>query len=229
MQRQKSRGNTQREKDIVVWHLVIADGHPIVLRGLLNLLGSAGDFNVVATCSSGTECIRAIRQLRPQLALVDMAMPGLDRVAILELVTSEQLPTRIVLLCASPEEYNLRHAAVRGAQGILFKNSTPNLLLQGLREVAFGRKWLPYTFVSGALDRQREQQNHTAAVPTLTDREQEVMLLASEGQSNKQIARHLGVAEGTIKTHPHKVYQKTAISNRTSLAALATSSYRRTP
>jgi len=227
MQRQKSRGNTQREKDIVVWHLVIADGHPIVLRGLLNLLGSAGDFNVVATCSSGTECIRAIRQLRPQLALVDMAMPGLDGVEILGLVTSEQLPTRIVLLCASAEEYDLRHAAVRGAQGILFKNSTPDLLRQGLREVAFGRKWLPHTFVSGALGPQREQQNHAAAVPNLTDREQAVMLLASEGQSNKQIARHLGVVEGTIKMHLHNVYQKTAISNRTGLAALAIS-YRQT-
>ncbi len=209
--------------------LVIADSHPIVLRGLLNLLGSERDFNVVATCSSGTECIQAIRQLRPQLALLAMVMPGLDGVEILELVTSEQLPTRIVLLCASAEEYNLRHAAVRGAQGILFKNSTPDLLRQDLREVAFGRKWLPHTFVSGALGPQREQQNHTAAVSTLTDREQEVMLLASEGQSNKQIARHLSVAEGTIKTHLHKVYQKTAISNRTSLAALATSSYRRTP
>lgn len=200
-------------------HLVIADGHPIVLRGLLNLLGSAGDFNIVATCSSGSECIRDIRQLRPQLALVDIAMPVLDGIKILELVISERLPTRIVLLCASIEEYNLRHAAARGAHGILFKNSTPDLLRQGLREVAFGQRRLPDTFASGTLVSHRKQHNH--AVLTLTDREQEVMLLASEGLSNKQIARHLSVAEGTIKIHLHNVYQKTATGKRADLASVA--------
>src|SRR5436305_10399286 len=127
--------------------LIIANHHPIVLRGLVNLLGSTSDFSVVATCSSGSDCVKVIRKLRPELALLDLSMPGLNGFEILNLVRSEHIRTRIILLCASPEDSDLDHAVAQGAHGILFKNSTPDLLLQGIREVAFGRKWPPVALI----------------------------------------------------------------------------------
>src|SRR5262245_15864310 len=123
--------------------LVIADDHPVVLLGLIGLLGSKSPFTIVAGCSSGTECISTLRKLRPDIALLDVSMPDVNGLQILDIVKAEELPTRVVLYSASMADRDLAAAVVRGVHGILFKDCSPDDLLHGLREVASGRKWLP--------------------------------------------------------------------------------------
>ena len=203
--------------------LLIADDHPVVLLGLISLLGSKQPFTIVASCSNGTESISIIRKLRPHVALLDTSMPGPESFEILDIVRAEDLPTRIVLFSASITDRDVAAAAARGVHGVLFKDCSPDTLLRGLREVASGRKWLPVMLMNGVFQRETRQEDRSAAFGTLTDREYEAMLLVSTGLTNKQIARRLNICEGTVKLHLHNVYGKLAVSNRTALAALARS------
>ena len=106
--------------------VVVADPHPVVVYGLTSLLGAYDDFNVVAGCYDGRQCMQAIRDLSPDIALLDMFMPGLPGLDILASVTSEQLPTRVVFLTAFAEDRDLLTAVARGAYGVIFKDATPS-------------------------------------------------------------------------------------------------------
>jgi two-component system nitrate/nitrite response regulator NarL len=194
-----------------------------MLRGLHCLLDSQFPFTIVASCSTGTDCINILRELQPDIALVDILLPDLNGLEILDIVRTEELPSRIIFLAASITDRDLTAAAIRGAHGVLLKDYSSDALLHGLREVASGRNCLPATLINGAVQRETEQANRFAGFRALTNREHEVMLLAAVGLSNKQIARHLHLREGTVKFHLHKVYCKTGVSNRTSLVAFARS------
>jgi two-component system nitrate/nitrite response regulator NarL len=203
--------------------LLIADDQPVVLHGLISLVGSDRSFSIVASCSNGIESISIIRTLRPDVALLDMSMPGLDGLEILAIVRAEDLPTRIVFLTESIQDHDLTSAAVCGPHGIVFKDCSPDALLHGLRAVARGREWLPTALIDGAVQSETEREDRSASFDALTDREREVIRLAAEGLSNKEIARHLNVCDGTIKVHLQNVYRKVAVRNRTALTALAIS------
>jgi two-component system nitrate/nitrite response regulator NarL len=204
--------------------VVIADRHPVVLQGLTNLLGPHSGFKVVACCSDGTNCIEAIRNLVPDLAILDISMYGLTGLDILAIANSESLPTRIVFFVASIDENELVMAAAAGAYGVILKDVAPETLVQSLQQVAAGHRLLPRLASEQAIPREQE---HVAirenVLAVLTDRERQIMRLVSEGLSNKEIGRRLNLADGTIKVHLHNIYQKLEINNRTVLAALAIS------
>jgi two-component system nitrate/nitrite response regulator NarL len=204
--------------------VVIADRHPVVLQGLMNALGAQSGFEVVACCSDGTTCIEAIRSLVPDIAILDVSMPGLTGLEILTVANSESLSTRLVFFTASVEDRELVRSAAAGAYGVILKDVTLEILVQSLRQVADGQRLLPLTSSDQAVPRERRNIAITENVLTvLTDRERQIMFLVSEGLSNKEIGRRLNIADGTIKVHLHHVYQKLEISNRTALAALAVS------
>jgi len=204
--------------------VVIADRHPVVLQGLTNVLGAESGFKVVASCSDGTDCVDAIRRLVPDIAILDISLPGLTGLEILAIANSENLPTRLVFFTASIDDRELVMSAAAGAYGVIPKDATPEFMLQSLRQVADGQRLLPLPSADPAVS--REQGNIAIAenvLTVLTDRERQIMRLVSEGLSNKEIGRRLNIADGTIKVHLHHIFQKLEISNRTVLAALAIS------
>jgi two-component system nitrate/nitrite response regulator NarL len=211
--------------------VIIADRHPVVVHGLISLLGAESDFKLVASCNDGKRCLQAIRDLSPDIALLDIFMPGLTGLDILAAATSEHLPTRIVFLTASAEDRELIIAAARGAYGVILKEAAPEVLVQCLRQVASGRRLLPLANTESA--RWQENAPSTAmsenVLTVLTERERQIMHLVSEGLSNKEVGRQLNISDGTIKVHLHHIYQKLAISNRTALAALAFSHHDESP
>src|SRR5262249_10425548 len=145
--------------------LVIADDQPVVLHGLISLVGSDQSFTIVASSSNGTESIYIIRTLRPDVALLDMSMPGLNRPEIFAIVRAANLPTRIVFLTESIQDHDLTSAAVRGVHGVVFKDCSPDALLHGLRAVASGRKWLPTALIDDAV----QSEDRSVAFDALTD------------------------------------------------------------
>jgi len=200
--------------------VVIADRHPVVLQGLTNVLTAESGFKIVACCSDGTDCIEAIRSLVPDIAILDISLPGLTGLEILTIANSESLPTRMVFFTASVEDRELIVSAAAGAYGVILKDVAPEILMQSLREIADGQRLLPLPTVP------REQGNvaNTENVLTvLTERERQIMRLVSGGLSNKEIGRRLNITDGTIKQHLHHIYQKLEISNRTVLAAFVIS------
>jgi two-component system, NarL family, nitrate/nitrite response regulator NarL len=205
--------------------VIIADRYPVFLCGLISVLREQDDFDIVASCCNGTECIQAIRKLSPRIALLDISMPGLSGLEILATAASEGLCTRVLLLTASMEAHELATAAARGAYGVVPKDASPETLIGCLRRVAVGRRTLP--FVSSG-EELRQVQGRGARngdtqdmLSMLTERERQIMQLVSEGLSNKEIGHWLDISDGTIKVHLHNIYQKLSINNRTTLAALA--------
>jgi len=202
--------------------VVIADHHPVVLQGLTNILGAASGFEVVACCSDGTDCIEAIRSLVPDIAIIDISMPGLTGLEILAIANFESLPTRLVFFTASVEDRELIVSAAAGAYGVILKDVALEILVQSLRQVADGQRLLPLPpSDQTALREQKNVANAENVLTVLTDRERQIMRLVSEGLSNKEIGRRLNIVDGTIKVHLHHIFQKLEISNRTVLATLA--------
>jgi DNA-binding NarL/FixJ family response regulator len=209
-------------KPIRVVSIVVADDHPIVLGGLVTLLKQDKALRLVASCANGQDAIDAIRTLRPDLALLDLNMPRLNGLQVLEALIAENLPTRVCFLAASPTDKEIVAAANGGAFGIILKESAPDTLISALHAIATGQKWLPSNLVNGASERLRGLQAEvTRVVDALSPREIEIMLKVAEGRSNKEVGRQLKISEGTVKMHLHSIYQKIHVSNRTSLANFA--------
>jgi two-component system nitrate/nitrite response regulator NarL len=194
--------------------VVLADRQPVVVCGLVSLLAAFADFRVVAGCYDGNECIEIIRQLSPDIALLDTSMPGLSGLDILAAVTLDHLTTRIVFFTEYADDRDLTIAIARGAYGVIFKDSPPEFLVQCLRDIGEGQRFFPLTNYNAIA-------NNGNVLTLLTERERQIMHLVSEGLSNKEVGRRLNVSDGTIKVHLQHIYRKLAINNRTALAALA--------
>src|SRR5260370_15731701 len=123
--------------------VVIADHNPVVLQGLTNILRAESGCKVVASCSNGTGCIQAIRSLAPDIAIIDISMPGLTGLEILAIANSESLSTRLVFFTASVEDRELVISAAAGAYGVILKDVAPEILVQSLRQVADRPRPLP--------------------------------------------------------------------------------------
>jgi DNA-binding NarL/FixJ family response regulator len=206
--------------------LVIADRHPVVLQGLTSVLGARNGFKAVACCSDGPSCIEAIRRLVPDIAILDLSMPGLTGLEILTMTNSERISTRLVFFTAFVQDRELVMAAAGGAYGIIQKDVALEILVQSLRQIADGQRLLPLPSPGRAVSWEQERTGIAISenvLTVLTDRERQIMALVSEGLSNKEIGRRLNIADGTIKVHLHHIFQKLEISNRTVLAALAIS------
>jgi DNA-binding NarL/FixJ family response regulator len=202
--------------------IVLADDHPVVLHGLADVLRSNADMKVVAVCSDGTTALEAIRKSSPNVAVLDVLMPGLSGIDVLESITADGLPTKVVILTATASDGQLLRAIAGGAQGLVLKEEALTDLVQCVRAVAGGRPWLPSALVNAALERETGRRSATERLThLLTTRERQIILLVAEGLSNKAVGRRLDLSEGTVKIHLHNVYQKLQVNNRTSLAALA--------
>ena len=196
--------------------VVVADHHPIVVRGLCDVFSQNG-LNVVAACVDGIQAIKALRELRPDVAVLDMYMPGADGLQVLATANSDNLNTRILFLSAAVSSRVVMTAMAEGAYAILFKDSNPDEIVSCVRDAADGKKRLPFEIFERVREKESEiAQNLTAR--KLTKREWKVAALAAQGFSNKEIARELLISEGTAKIHLHHVFKKLQVTTRVALA-----------
>ena len=199
--------------------LVIADDHPIVLEGIVGVLSAESDFKVLAKCRTGLGALRAISELKPQIAVLDIAMPEMNGVEILTKLRSEGSDTKIILLTANTTDRQVLSGIEHGARALLLKDAPLTELAQTIRRVAGGERCFPSALVEAALQREVGRDNSGERLKALSPREREVMLLVAEGLVNKEVGKRLNLSEGTVKIHLHNIYQKTGIGNRTALAA----------
>jgi two-component system nitrate/nitrite response regulator NarL len=200
--------------------VVIADRHPVVLQGLSNVLRAETDFALVASCRDAASCVEAIRNLAPDIAIIDPAMPELSALKIHSVANSESRSTHLVLFAAAVEDCELLLSAAPEGCSVVLKDVTPEALVRSLRQIANGHSFVPMSS-SDQVVSQEQAASAENALTALTERERQIMRLVSEGLSNKEIGRRLNIADGTIKVHLHNIFQKLEISNRTVLAALA--------
>jgi DNA-binding NarL/FixJ family response regulator len=202
--------------------IVVADCRPVFLRGLTSILRAERTFDVLASCGDGVESLQAIRNLSPDLALLNSSMPHLSGVEVLARAISEGSPTRIVLLTTAAALPSIFAISI-GAYGVVPADVRPEVLVRCLREVAAGQRLSLHAFAAGG--NCSGARNHTAetTLAALTERERQIVNLVSRGLPNKEVGQRLNLTEGTVKVHLHNIYQKLAINNRTALTALAVS------
>ncbi len=201
--------------------VLIADDHAIVREGLRSLLETEPGMELVGEAADGGEAVAKARALQPDVILLDLMMPRLDGLAALGEIRREQPDARILVLTSFTEDEKVFAAIKRGALGYLLKDSSPQELLDAIREVARGEPALHPTIARKVL---RELSRPPELPPTpdpLTARELEVLRLVAQGLSNQEIAERLAVSERTARTHVSQILTKLHLANRTQAALYA--------
>ena len=197
--------------------VLLVDDHRLVRSGLTSLLGTAADIEVVGEAADGAQAVTVVLELEPDVVLMDLSMPVMDGVSATRKVLIERPATKIVMLSSFSDRVRVRDAIAAGAIGYVLKDCTTEDLLAAVRAAAQGHAPLDPR-VAGAL-----LPTSASADPgeQLSDRERQVLRLASQGMANKQIARALGIAERTVKVHLGNVFRRIGVSDRTSAAMWA--------
>ncbi|WP_338424609.1 response regulator transcription factor [Sphingopyxis kveilinensis] len=199
--------------------ITLADDHRILLEPMRVLIERDTDLRVVSMVANGTDAMAAIERLRPDIALLDLAMPapgGLQILRSLHRSSNDQVKTKIVFLTASISQAEVAQAVTLGVAGIMLKESVPEELIQCLSAVLRGERWLPSQLVGSELSATMDR--YARARLDLTAREREIAQGVAGGLSNRRIADQLGISEGTVKIHLHNIFGKLQIQSRSQLA-----------
>jgi len=197
--------------------VLLADDHPVVRRGLAELLGAADDIDVVGAATDGDEAVAQAMETAPDVVLMDISMPNVDGVAATRRLLRERPEARVVMLTSFSERERILDALDAGAIGYLLKDAEPDELLRGVRAAARGESPLAPKAARAVLAAREERRPGDE----LTGREREVLILVGEGLPNKLIARRMGISEKTVKTHLTSVFQRIGVSDRTQAALWA--------
>jgi DNA-binding NarL/FixJ family response regulator len=211
--------------------IVVVDDHPLFRQGVVNTLSLETEFKVVGQSSNGTEALKMIRDLSPDVAIVDINLPGMNGQQITHEVVQAKLQTRIILLTAYDDNEQIIHAAWAGAAAYCAKDVDPSNLIHTINEVVQGK------FVIGEqsfnrkeferwLDGEMEKARHLYSEPgspfhPLSEREMEVLSFVVKGLSNKEIATVLGISHQTVKNHVTSILRKFSVEDRTQAVVYA--------
>ena len=199
--------------------VVVADDHPLYREAVSAAIRRAPGLELVAERDDGRLALAAIQDLEPDVAVLDMRMPGLDGMQVLNAVVRESLATRVVFLSAHIDGSTVYAAVGAGAAGYLSKDAPAQAVCDAIAVVAGGGTVLPPDVHDGIADEIRLRSSDER--PLLTPREQEVVRLAAEGCSAPEMARRLHLSQGTIKSHLAHLYQKLGVSDRAAAVAEA--------
>jgi DNA-binding NarL/FixJ family response regulator len=198
--------------------VLVVDDHPIVREGLVSVLEDEDDFTVVGTAGSAEDALALARRERPDVVLLDLELPGIDGVQAIPRLLATEPPPRVLVFTAYDLEERVLGALRAGAAGYLLKGAPADEIARGVRAVHAGESYLAPRVAARLV-------SHVGAPrggrPLLSAREREVLRLVADGQSNKQIARALGIAERTAKFHVTSLFQKLGADNRAQVVALA--------
>ena len=198
--------------------VMIVDDHPIVRRGLTQVLEGSEGLEVVGALATAREAIEAVVELRPDVVLMDVSMPGgMDGVAATREVLRRRPATRVIMLTSYSEDATVLAALDAGASGYLLKEAEPDEVVRGIRAAAEGGAPLSPQVARVVLGDRRP----AAAAEPLTARESEILALVGDGLANKQIARRLGISEKTVKAHLTSIFQRLGVASRTEAALWA--------
>jgi two-component system, NarL family, nitrate/nitrite response regulator NarL len=208
------------------YRIVIADDHPIFRDGLRRLLEMDPAFVVIGEASDGGEAIKLVKQLGPDVLLLDLAMPRVPGLEALAELAKSKAPVRTILLTAQIERAQIVEALQLGARGIVLKESATELLLEGIRMVMAGKYWVGRESVSDLVAKLRELMPKGGEEPSprrygLTPREMEVVSAIVAGYTNKDVAQRFAISEQTVKHHLTNIFDKVGVSNRLELALFA--------
>ncbi|KJY24946.1 MULTISPECIES: response regulator transcription factor [Streptomyces] len=201
--------------------VLLVDDHQVVRRGLRTFLEVQEDIEVVGEAADGAEGTDRAEELRPDVILMDVTMPGTDGIEALRRLRDLGNPARVLIVTSFTEQRTVVPALRAGAAGYLYKDIDPDALAGAIRSVHAGHVLLQPEVAEALLAAQDDQGAPAGRPGSLTDREREVLGLIADGRSNREIARALVLSEKTVKTHVSNILMKLDLSDRTQAALWA--------
>ena len=203
--------------------ILLADDHPIVRHGLRALLEAEPDFRIAGEVDDGLEAVEQVERLQPDVLVLDLMMPGLNGLEVTRQAGQRSPGTRVIILSMYSSEVYVLEALRNGAAGYVLKKSSPDELVQAVREVAAGRSFLSRSLSERAIEvyRQKAQEVPSDPYDRLTNREREVLHLAAEGHTSADIANRLYISPRTVEMHRGNMMRKLGLSTQTDLIRYA--------
>jgi len=203
--------------------LIVIDDHPLFRKGVADLISMDDELTLIGEAASGVEGIALATELNPDLILLDLNMKGMDGIETLKKLKTSDIDSRVIMLTVSDEEEDVVTALRSGADGYLLKDMEPEDTLKCLHQASQGRIVLCEKLTELLAYALREEAAHPSDLDqaSLTDREEEILELISQGLSNKVIARELDITEGTVKVHVKHILKKLNLRSRVEAAIWA--------
>jgi two-component system nitrate/nitrite response regulator NarL len=205
--------------------VLLADDHAVFRQGLRRLLETERDFLVVGEAANSEEAVALVSQLRPDILLLDLSMPGGSGLEALTTLARIDVAVKVVVLTAEIEREQIVRALQLGARGVLLKSSAADLIFKGLRTIMAGQHWVDRQTVTDLVELVKELSGSPRQPSSnkfgLTPRQLEIVAAVVAGLANRDIARKLGISEDTVKHHLTQIFSRTGVSNRLELALFA--------
>jgi len=193
--------------------ILIVDDHPVVRAGLTSMLGTQVELKVIGSASSGEEALAMIQRDAPDVVLLDLRMPGLNGVDMLVAARKGGSQVRAIILTSYETDENIYRAVQAGAQGYLLKDTPLKEMLEAIRTVSAGKRYIPRQIAQRLAERMMRTE--------LTARELEILKMLAKGPTNKQIGHALGISDYTVRNHVNSIIEKLEVSDRTEAATTA--------
>ncbi len=199
--------------------ILIVDDHPLLRKGLVQLINDENELEVIAEASNGQDAIELAEEHDPDLVLLDLNMQGMDGLETLRMMRNKGVTSRIIMLTVSNNDEDVVQAVTSGADGYLLKDMMPEEIIEKLKEAIQGKMAISEQLTSVLADALRQGKNSKPnPLNSLTSREYEILKLIAKGLSNKHIARELDISDGTVKVHVKHILKKLGLRSRVEAA-----------
>jgi DNA-binding NarL/FixJ family response regulator len=193
--------------------ILIVDDHPVVCTGLTSMLSAQPGFDIVGSAASGEEALAIVKRDAPDLLLLDLRMPGMDGIGVLQALKRIPVAPRVIILTSFDKDEDIYRAIRAGAQGYLLKDTTEAEMTAAITVVHSGNRYIPRHIAARLADRMMRSD--------LTARELQILEQLAEGSTNKQIADTLDISDNTVRHHVNSIMEKLQVSDRTEAVATA--------
>ena len=195
--------------------VILADDHAVVRQGIRQFLETGSNIAVVAEASDGLEAVQLIRAHQPDVAVLDIQMPGQSGIAVTRMLRAERFPVGILILTAFDDEPYIRAVLQAGANGYVLKTADAHEIVEAVQAVNEGKSALDPTIARKLMSQLARPEAAAVSVEPLTEREREVLRLAAKGYTNKAIGAQLSISDRTVQGHLAKIYDKLHAASRT--------------